>query len=63
MMIRHDSEAFRRHGRRARLGTGAGEQGELGLGPADRFPLLTFRLREPGLMQKTGIGPKPSKLY
>ena len=35
----------------------------LGLGPADRFPLLTSRLREPGLMQRTGIGPKPSKLH
>ena len=35
----------------------------LGLGPADRFPLLTSRLREPGLMQRRGIGPKPSKLF
>ena len=36
---------------------------ELGLGPADRFPLLTSRLREPGLMQRRGIGSKPSKLH
>ena len=34
-----------------------------GLGPADRFPLLASRLREPGLMQRRGIGPKPSKLF
>ena len=38
------------------LGLGAG-------GPADRFPLLTSRLREPGLMLRRGLGPKPSKLF
>ena len=40
------------------FGTGAG-----GWGPADRFPLLASRLREPGLMLRRGIGPKLSKLH
>ena len=44
---------------KGRIGLGLG----LGLGPADRFPLLASRLREPGLMLRRGIGPKPSKLH
>ena len=47
------------------FGAGAGGLGGWGWGlvPADRFPLLASRLREPGLMQRRRIGPKLSKLH